>query len=90
MPTITGVVTNGVIVPDSPLPEGVKVEVTVVAREKPTPQFRSALEFLKSLPPAHAPGQLFGPQVGQAGGAAEQHVRADGMAEAFPSRHLGQ
>src|SRR6266436_2288926 len=28
--------------------------------------------------------------VGQAGGAAEQHVRADGMAEAFPSRHLGQ
>jgi hypothetical protein len=48
---ITGVVTNGVVVPSSPLPEGAKVEVFVVAPEKPTPQFGSALEFLESLPP---------------------------------------
>jgi hypothetical protein len=33
------------------LPEGVKVEVIVVLPEKPKPQFDSALEFLKSLPP---------------------------------------
>jgi hypothetical protein len=33
--TITGVVTNGVVVPSSPLPEGANVEVTVVASEKP-------------------------------------------------------
>ena len=35
--TITGVVTNGVVVPSSPLPEGANVEVTVVAVEKPAP-----------------------------------------------------
>ena len=33
--TITGVVTNGVVVPSSPLPEGANVEVIVVAAEKP-------------------------------------------------------
>lgn len=33
--TITGVVTNGVVVPSSPLPEGANVEVTVVAAENP-------------------------------------------------------
>jgi hypothetical protein len=49
--TIKGVVTNGVIVPNSPLPEGAKVEVIVVAPEKPAPQFGSALEFLESLLP---------------------------------------
>jgi hypothetical protein len=48
--TITGVVTNGVIVPNTPLPEGAKVEVIVVGLEKPAPQFGSALEFLESLP----------------------------------------
>jgi len=32
---ITGVVTNGVVVPSSPLPEGADVEVTVVAAVKP-------------------------------------------------------
>lgn len=48
---ITGVVTNGVIVPDSALPEGAHVEVLVVALEKRTRQFGSALEFLESLPP---------------------------------------
>ena len=37
---ITGVVTNGVVVPSSPLPEGAKVEVVVVAREKPAPMPR--------------------------------------------------
>jgi hypothetical protein len=35
--TITGVVTNGVVVPSSPLPEGANVEVTVVAAEQPAP-----------------------------------------------------
>jgi len=48
---ITGVVSNGVIVPSTPLPEGAKVEVIVVAPEKPASQFGSALEFLESLPP---------------------------------------
>ena len=49
--TITGVVTNGVVVTNSPLPEGTKVEVVVLAPEKPARQFGSALEFLESLPP---------------------------------------
>ena len=49
--TIMGVVTNGVVVPSSPLPEGAKVEVSVVAPDKPVPRFGSALEFLESLPP---------------------------------------
>ena len=35
--TIKGVVTNGVVVPNSPLPEGANVEVVVVLPEKPTP-----------------------------------------------------
>ena len=38
--TITGVVTNGVVVPNSPLPEGASVEVVVVASEKPAPGLR--------------------------------------------------
>ena len=33
------------------LPEGVKVEVIVVLPAKPEPQFKSALDFLESLPP---------------------------------------
>ena len=48
--TISGVVTNGVIIPNSPLPEGVTVEILVVPpanRERP---FISALDFLESLP----------------------------------------
>ena len=48
---ITGVVTNGVVVLKSPLPEGAKVEVIVAAPEKPARQFDSALDFLESLPP---------------------------------------
>jgi hypothetical protein len=38
--TITGVVTNGVVVLSSPLPEGASVEVTVVASENPAPGLR--------------------------------------------------
>jgi hypothetical protein len=53
--TITGVVTNGVVVPNSPLPEGARVEVTVVLPEQPKPQYGSALEFLQSLPPGPSP-----------------------------------
>ena len=41
--TITGVVTNGVVIPSSPLPEGAKVEVVVVAPEKPAPGLRGVL-----------------------------------------------
>lgn len=33
------------------LPEGARVEVIIVLPEKPTSPFRSALEFLESLPP---------------------------------------
>jgi hypothetical protein len=36
--TITGVVTNGVVVPSSPLPEGANVEFIVIAPEKPVPR----------------------------------------------------
>ena len=52
--TITGVVTNGVVVPSSPLPEGAKVEVTVVP-EQANPRRLSMLEFLESLPPSPSP-----------------------------------
>jgi len=48
---ISGVVSNGVVVPQSPLPEGAKVEVTILTPDKPAPKFGSALEFLESLPP---------------------------------------
>ena len=49
--TITGVVTNGVVVPNSPLPEGAKVEVTVVLSQLPEQRRISTLEFLATLPP---------------------------------------
>jgi hypothetical protein len=49
--TITGVVTNGVVVPNSPLPEGAKVEVTVVSSELSERRSMSIVEFLESLPP---------------------------------------
>jgi hypothetical protein len=42
--TVAGVVTNGVVVPNSPLPEGAKVEVSNMA-EKPEPKFEPALAF---------------------------------------------
>ena len=38
--TVTGIVTNGVVVPSSPLPEGASVEVVVLAPEKLTPGLR--------------------------------------------------
>jgi hypothetical protein len=38
--TIMGVVTNGVIVPSSPLPEGASVQIIVVAPVKPAPGLR--------------------------------------------------
>ena len=34
--TITGVVTNGVVVPSSPLPEGTRVEIHLLAGEAPS------------------------------------------------------
>ena len=53
MPVVAaGFVKNGVVVPNAPLPEGARVEVTVVLPEHPQPQFTSALDFLESLPPA--------------------------------------
>jgi hypothetical protein len=46
--TITGVVTNGVVVPESPLPEGVRVEIHLLAEEmssaNPLLQFRGHLD----------------------------------------------
>src|SRR5437773_1309067 len=49
--TISGVVTNGVIVPNSPLPEGAKVEVVVVAPETPARENGSELNGLESTAP---------------------------------------
>jgi hypothetical protein len=48
---ITGLVKNGVVVPNAPLPEGAEVEVIVRLKDKPQPRFHSALEYLESLPP---------------------------------------
>jgi hypothetical protein len=67
--TITGVVANGVVVPNSPLPEGAKVEVIVVLPEKSAPARLSMLEFLKSLPP--------GPRAFKTWEEYEQHLRAE-------------
>jgi hypothetical protein len=47
---IQGVVTNGVVVPSSPLPEGARVEVTILPVEAIS-QRLSMLEFLATLPP---------------------------------------
>ena len=58
--TITGIVTNGVVVPHAPLPEGAHVEIHLSERspdispvipETLTPRRRSMLEFLGTLPP---------------------------------------
>jgi hypothetical protein len=48
--TVSGTVKSGVVVPSSPLPEGARVEVTVVSSAPPSSSFGSALEFLESLP----------------------------------------
>jgi hypothetical protein len=37
------------------LPEGARVEVIVLLPESPKPQFGSALDFLRSLPPSPSP-----------------------------------
>jgi hypothetical protein len=51
------------------LPEGAIVEVTVVFRETPGPEFPSALEFLESLPP--------GPRAFPSWEKYEQHLREE-------------
>jgi hypothetical protein len=56
-----------VIAPE--LPEGAKVEVTVVLPERPKPQFGSALDFLESLPP--------GPRAFKTWEEYEQHLREE-------------
>jgi hypothetical protein len=51
--TITGIVTNGVVVPNTPLPEGAHVEIHLSDRAPDAPPVRrqSMLEFLGTLPP---------------------------------------
>ena len=66
---VTGVVTNGVVVTNSPLPEGAKVEVVVVAPTQAGSPFSSALEFLESLPP--------GPRAFKTWDEYEQHLRGE-------------
>jgi hypothetical protein len=66
--TIAGVVTNGVVVPSSPLPEGAKVEVTVLPNEE-KPRRLSMLEFLDSLPA--------GPRAFENWEEYEQHLRQE-------------
>ncbi len=49
---ITGVVKNGVVLPDEPLPEGARVEIRVNDRvDRPEPRRVSMLELVESLPP---------------------------------------
>jgi len=66
---ITGVVTNGVVVPSKPLPEGAKVEVIVALPEAPEPPRLSLLEFLETLPP--------GPRAFKTWEEYEQHLRQE-------------
>ena len=59
--TITGVVTNGVIVPKSPLPDGTRVEIRLLTCEVPSanpllnfhghldPNDPSSIEFMEEL-----------------------------------------
>jgi hypothetical protein len=51
------------------LPEGARVEVIVVLRDKPEPRFGSALEFLESLPP--------GPRAFKTWEEYEEHLREE-------------
>ena len=48
--TVAGFVKNGVVVPNSPLPEGATVEVIVLVPEQPKWRRMSMLEFLETLP----------------------------------------
>ena len=56
-------------VSDPQLPEGAKVDVLVVLREKSAEEFGSALEFLESLPP--------GPRAFKTWEEYEQHLREE-------------
>jgi hypothetical protein len=57
--TITGVVTNGVVVPSSPLPEGTRVEIHLLTGEVPNPLLNfhghldpndpSSIEFMEEM-----------------------------------------
>ena len=42
--TITGVVTNGVVVPNAPLPEGARVEIHLIASANPLLHFPAHLD----------------------------------------------
>ena len=42
--TITGVVTNGVVVPSSPLPEGISVEIHLPVRPEVTPELQEEFD----------------------------------------------
>ena len=57
--TITGVVTNGVVVPSSPLPEGTRVEIHLLTGDVPNPLLNfhghldphdpSSIEFMEEM-----------------------------------------
>jgi hypothetical protein len=66
---ITGVVANGVVVPNSPLPEGAKVEIIVALLEAQTPPRLSMVDFLETLPP--------GPRAFKTWEEYEQHLREE-------------
>jgi hypothetical protein len=46
--TITGIVTNGVIIPNSPLPEGAMVEVIVIPHQWTRPATNDARETARA------------------------------------------
>jgi hypothetical protein len=64
--TVTSIVTNGVVVPSSPLPEGAQVEVICAL---PEPSRVSMLDFLETLPP--------GPRAVKTWEEYEQHLRQE-------------
>jgi hypothetical protein len=66
--TITGKVVNGVVVPNSPLPEGAKVEVRILSEEARSRRC-SMLEFIATLPP--------GPRAFATWEEYEQHLREE-------------
>ena len=65
----TDVVTNGIVVCDSPLPEGAKVEVVVVQAESLENPRLSMLDFLETLPS--------GPHAFKSWEEYEQHLREE-------------
>jgi hypothetical protein len=68
MSITAGFVKNGVVVPNTPLPEGAQVEVTIVP-QRTGARFASALDFLQSLPP--------GPRAFKTWEEYEQHLRQE-------------